>query len=773
MSNFQQRFIDCNSAPFSGKKVLLTPIKSPEVSSSYLSTADSYQFVTDASGSITASIVPNLYRVDIAKPLPDHYFYLKATDTGSFLVSGSVQSGSAQGVDFDLQNLILDKTKVSLLTLTPQRNYVTDFSGSLMVLSSTASVPDATGSCLFSALVPGVYQCDAKGQKVTTTFYISVPTWESTGSQAPIWQSKDLLIVKPSKGIPVKLNNADNSFVLTVSASDARYYRVGGDAPTIYSASHALHADTASYIENLDLSGYMLSNATASTDAQWGGTASYANVAAIAMVGVTTQDSASWASRSFVSNTTEHIDSTTGSVTITDATNVVSLYLAGNTGTGGKTATLQSTPAGLVIGLEGNGSLMLGGDIQMGNFDINMGDGKVLGTASFADSCSVAVSSSHSMTASYLLGSGSINHAVYSDVAGFALVAETTDNVNIWNDNGSDFSPLLMTAFDGTFPGMNGVNRSTASYQPSTDTIRARNFQGTASRAVTASNALAAGKVFTEEAVVNGELYPALFTNNGPSDQLVWNTSNVTINPATGIVTANLNGTASVATTASIAIALPTSTTLRDPYLRWDNDAHSFYFIDESSGMPLYIAYSYNDGGNAQALMILSTASAYIHGPLGIEGNVTIDGTVNAAEFTGSFMNLNNASISPAGAVLAKSYATAMVSISDTGEITASSVTASLYGTASQALTASYLLNGTVIASGSSWNITSSQALTASYLIGGTVINSGSSWNITSSYSTKAVTSDTSSYFRSMPYSTFRWHMYMDTSNGNLVFDYV
>lgn len=237
--------MDCNSSPYVNRKVLFTPTRSPEVTSSFLSVADSYQYTSSTDGVISSSVVASLYQVDITTPKPETSFYLRASESGSVVVSASVVSGDPQYVFFDLIYLIKDPFDVRKVTLTPVSNYPVLFSGSIVCLNSTSSITDATGSCYFASLVPAVYQVDCIG-KVTTTFYISVPTWENTGSDAPNWNAKDLLVVTPSKGIKVKVNGADNSYVLTVSASDARYGNTNGTASYVISASHANLADTAS-----------------------------------------------------------------------------------------------------------------------------------------------------------------------------------------------------------------------------------------------------------------------------------------------------------------------------------------------------------------------------------------------------------------------------------------------------------------------------------------------------------------------------------------------
>lgn len=250
--NVLRKFVDANNAPLSGRKVLFTPVKSPEISASWLSTADSYQFVTDESGEITASVVANKYRVEIGNPLPATHFYLEVSETGSAVISSSV-AGVPQRVYGNLFNLIKDPTKVKKFTITPARNYPQYVDNTIVALCHTASVPTDQGAVDYVSLYPGVYQCDALG-KVNTIFHISVPA-EGTSLE---WNLKDLLVVKPSKGTPVKLFEGDNSYVLTVSSSDARYKKkseTGGDVEL---------ADTASYVKGTNVDGAVESASTAS-----------------------------------------------------------------------------------------------------------------------------------------------------------------------------------------------------------------------------------------------------------------------------------------------------------------------------------------------------------------------------------------------------------------------------------------------------------------------------------------------------------------------------
>src|ERR1035437_2932282 len=274
--NIELLFQDCNSSPLAGRKVLFTPIKSPQITASWLTTADSYNFTTSLIGTLSASIVANNYSVLISNPLPATTFVLTATETGSYVYSGSVKSGSVQDVYFDLFNLVKDASTVKKVTLTPTWNYPSSWSGSINVLCSTSSVPiNDSGYVEFSQLVPGVYLVDVIA-KVDTTFYISVP---SVGTS---WNVKDLLVIKPSKGTPVRINSLDNSLVPTIATANSLYVSIGG------SIDSASYAKTASYALNGG-GGSNGNYASSSTSASWASQSLYAV-------------SSSWASSSFTAS---------------------------------------------------------------------------------------------------------------------------------------------------------------------------------------------------------------------------------------------------------------------------------------------------------------------------------------------------------------------------------------------------------------------------------------------------------------------------------------
>jgi hypothetical protein len=281
-NNLLIRVIDCNGNPYQDKNVLFTPVNPPAISGSYLTVADSYHFTSSVSGTISASIVSQLYRVDVATPKPESYFYLNATETGSTVISASTVTGSSQYVVFNLIEFTKDPHDVRKVTLTPSNNYPVLFSGSIVCLSNTSSITDTSGSCHFSTVVPGVYQVDVVG-KVTTTFNISVPTMISTGSIAPYHNAKDLIVVTPAKGTKVRLFDADNSYVLTVSSSDARYIRsTNYTASLATSASYSNNSTTASFVTSA-LTSTSASWASASISSSYANTATSAATASIAL----------------------------------------------------------------------------------------------------------------------------------------------------------------------------------------------------------------------------------------------------------------------------------------------------------------------------------------------------------------------------------------------------------------------------------------------------------------------------------------------------------
>ena len=261
MNNLNLRFLDATLSPIANKKVVLSPINPPNISASYLSMGDPEVFYTDVTGSLTGSIVSNIYSAVLAKPLPESKFYIQANESSSAIYSGSVLTGNAQIVYFNLIDFIKIPEAARKITLTPATVYPLVFSGSVITLSSTSSFVDSTGSITYPSLVPYIIEVQVYGEKnFLTDFYISVPGFPDSRSIDGSWNAKDLLIVKPSKGLAVKLNNADSSFVLTVSSSDARYASRFYATTSLESSSYANHADTASYILAANINGTVLSS---------------------------------------------------------------------------------------------------------------------------------------------------------------------------------------------------------------------------------------------------------------------------------------------------------------------------------------------------------------------------------------------------------------------------------------------------------------------------------------------------------------------------------
>lgn len=176
MNNLNLTVVDVGNHPLIGKKILFTPTYPPNYSGSYLSVADSYQFIADQNGVITGSVVPGVYTITISNPLPATNCYLIFTDTSSSLYSGSYQTGSTQGVYFDLMNLVEQPFAVKKVVLTSPLGYPVMFNGTLVAMASTSSITDNNGVVTFPTLIPGDYLWQAIG-KVTTSGYISLPPW--------------------------------------------------------------------------------------------------------------------------------------------------------------------------------------------------------------------------------------------------------------------------------------------------------------------------------------------------------------------------------------------------------------------------------------------------------------------------------------------------------------------------------------------------------------------------------------------------------------------
>lgn len=265
---------DLNSKPLVSTKVLFTELLVPNITASYVVPAETKTLITDNSGSISASMVAGNYKLDISKPLPVSYAYWNVTEDTSSLISGSALTGSSQIVSCSFIDIVKDPFSIKKVSLTPSWNYPKFFSGSLYLLSTTSSFTDNSGSCIFDALIPGIIQVDAIG-KVTTTFFISVPAWTNSASLDGSWNIKDLIVVKPAKATSVKLNNADNSYVLTVSSSDARYasrYGVNYNNESSSYSDNSANAISSSYGLSSSYSIY----ATDANSASYSVTSSYA-----------------------------------------------------------------------------------------------------------------------------------------------------------------------------------------------------------------------------------------------------------------------------------------------------------------------------------------------------------------------------------------------------------------------------------------------------------------------------------------------------------------
>ena len=173
------------------------------------------------------------------------------------------------------------------------------------------------------------------------------------------------------------------------------------------------------------------SNATAS-HAKYSDSSSYALTASVALNAGPT-NTASYA--------LTISQSQVGPITITDPTNVATLNLVGDPGTGGNTATIQSIPSGMSISVGGGGFVGFSNDIHIGNFDIVPLDGKFLGTASFANTASFAlnggggggVSVSQSIYATqslYATSSISASYVASASAAMFALSASWANSAS-------------------------------------------------------------------------------------------------------------------------------------------------------------------------------------------------------------------------------------------------------------------------------------------------------------------------------------------------------
>jgi hypothetical protein len=620
--NLNLIFRDVNESPLTGKKVLFTPQAPPNTTASFLSVGDSFNFPIGAGGVVTASIVPATYKVEIGTPTPATSFYLVATETGSYIYSGSARNGAAQCLFFDLLYMVKSPFATKKLQLTPQWNYPIDFSGSIIALCATSSLTDSTGSVYFNSLVPGPYLVEAFG-KIDTSWYISVPGWENTGSDAPCWNARDLRIIKPSKGIPVKINNLDNSYVLTISSSDARYFHVGGTVDTAsyaYNAVSASYAGTASVALNFAPQPSASHADTASVSFN-SVSASYAQTASVALK----VDTASYA---FTIS-----QSQVGPITITDPTNVATLQLVGDIGTGGHLSTIEGSPSGLNFNVQSGDFIGIGGDLHIGDHNIVPNDGKFLGTASYADQTQDAVSASWANEAL------TSSHALQAVSADFADLAQNAVSAS-WAPS----SPSVSASF---------ADRATsASFATSASNAKSSSF---------ARSALTANTAFNLDLIdvtsINSP-YQLLMWDNTP---IYGNDQNLVYNP----FTRTLQVTSSNAISASWAPSVSVTTV---PSASWASQSLSASW---APSLPNSLTASY-----------LNLGSLTINNIPNVIGNLFDSGSISS---------YNGYNIFTQSAIPGVWLITTIIDKS--GNITAPTITSALQGTASWAVSASWAPN--------------------------------------------------------------------------------
>ncbi len=243
-----QQFLDTTLTPVANKKVTLTPVRPPVTDGNYLAVGDPKVLTTDANGYISGSLVDATYSVTIPTN-PETDFYALVSGSTFTPISSSVKTGLAPCVFVNLEDILTNYFDVKKVTITPETNYPWSFSGSVISMGGCNRTTDATGSVHYEHLVPGIHQVEAFG-KVVTTWYISVP---NTLSGSSCWNMKDLMVVKPTQGLKVKVNDADKSFVLTVSSSDQRYLRSDVTQSHSISSSYAVSASYAPSSGGADL----------------------------------------------------------------------------------------------------------------------------------------------------------------------------------------------------------------------------------------------------------------------------------------------------------------------------------------------------------------------------------------------------------------------------------------------------------------------------------------------------------------------------------------
>lgn len=702
MNNLNLTFVDVGSGSLAGRKILLTPTTPPYFTASFTSVGDAYTFIANENSTITGSVVAGTYAVSIANPQPATNFFLVVTETGSYVYSGSVSTGSYQCLTIDLINLVKNPFAVKKVSITPALGYPITFNGDVVVLASTSSFTDGTGLVNFPTVVPGPYLVECFG-KIDTSFYISIPAWASTGSFAPCWGARDLLIVKPSKAIPVRLNNLDNSYVLTVSASDARYVHAGGTDPTI-SASYAF---TASFALN-------------------GGGSGGSSV------------SASWASQSLSSSVVFLYPTKSNAdyyITFAQGVGFQPLFI--------DTSSIQYNPSGDLLTVPYISCSLIDGTIS---------NASNASHADLADQATVAITSISSVSASWAPPPISASHADFADQASMSFTstsssyAETASFASSaswapkqWNESGSN------TLWTNKHIGIN-----TGSVDNFTD-ILINNSAGhsplTVKDSVTGQQIIwfindgtfPSITLTSADGVYSGYMLPYSFgTNTGVS---IGSAAHSYISTSYGLgvgtmfpseklevvgnikcfnlTASNLLGTASYAASASFA---PQQWNESGSNLLWttkriaiNTGSNSFFNLlvnspigttgialqDSSSGIT--IAYIMNDGsGNGGMLQVNSidqTHNAY----LGAQ-QLGIDTGISLTTFQDSFIS------SSFKFGVGTAFPQAKLHVQ--GNVSASSFTGSLLGTSSYASTASFItasnVSGRVTFAGSS--------LTASYL---------------------------------------------------------
>lgn len=546
-------FLDCNSnIPF-GRRVIFTPISPPTISGSYLAMGDPISRSIDANGYVSASLIPSHYLVNV-NTNPQTTFFALVTGSTFSVISASNHTGSTANVFFNLIDHVADWFFVKKLSLTPTTNYPWTFNGSIIIgMGTTSSLTDASGSVTFDALIPGVYDCLAKG-KVETIWNISVPAIGST------WNGKDLIVVKPAKGVKVKVSDSDNSFVLTVSSSDARYASgisssYANSASNAISSSYAYASTLAFRSQNADNAGH----ADIADDALTSISASYA-LSASYVIG--SSNSSSWASSSLSSSYALNSD------------NAISSSISFN-----------STFAGFATEA---GHSQTADDAINAVWATNAAIASNAWSASVATSSSYAVSASNADTASYVLSipedftasnvliTNTLNNGVGTIASGQGSHAEGLTNESSGSYSHAEGSNTIATGFaahsEGSFThaleasahaeglatyalqpashaeGSNTSTKGFAAHSEGDATIAAGDFSHAEGRKTTASGSgqtvMGYSNIPNDTSLViigNGDDYTT-------SDLALFNRESIIFNQP---LTASLNGTASFAISAS------------------------------------------------------------------------------------------------------------------------------------------------------------------------------------------------------------------------------